>query len=225
MLMLDVKAHMRILTTWFFHCHEWWHYIDSTHSCQIVRAKISHNKSSILHWDLKGFCPMQNPERVLSARAYRASERVERHRGWLVFLKTPEIILPSVLHVVFRSFLVFGKTSFTFVYSAYYRNTCLSASEGAQCFCKVTTTIYALKIQFTRSGTTHQIKTSQFLQLQSSHIQASPIKFEITKHTFFNSDKSDQTLRVSSVLTNHVNLCFYFIVNGNIPESAMYTVV
>lgn len=170
----------------FFSCHEWWHYIDSTHSCQIVRAKTSHNKSSIQHWGKKGFCPMQNPQRVLSARAHRALERVERHRGWLVFLKTPEILLPSVLHVVFRSFLVFGKTSFTFVYSAllcsiaYYRNTCLSASDGAQCFCKVTTIMYALKIQFTRSGTTQQIKTSQFLQLQSSHVQASPIKFEMT---------------------------------------------
>lgn len=77
----DAKAHMHILTTWFFHCHEWWLYIDSPHSCQIVRAKTSHNKSSIQHRGKKRIFPhTEPPERSVckSTQSFRESKETQR---------------------------------------------------------------------------------------------------------------------------------------------------
>lgn len=45
------RAHMHLLTTSYFHCHEWGPHTDSPHFCQIVGAKTSHNTSSIQCWE------------------------------------------------------------------------------------------------------------------------------------------------------------------------------
>lgn len=100
---------------------------------------------TMLRKTLSGFCTKQNPGGGLSVRACRVSEREskERQRGRLLFSEIQKsIVLPSVLHVVERSFLVFSKTSFTFVSPAllcsveYYRNPCPSVSDGDQSFWK-----------------------------------------------------------------------------------------
>ncbi len=42
----DVQPHMHLLTTSYFHSHEWGPHTDSPHCCQTVRAKTFHKMSS-----------------------------------------------------------------------------------------------------------------------------------------------------------------------------------
>lgn len=47
----DVQPHMHLLTTSYFHSHEWGPHTDSPHCRQTVRAKTFHNTSSIQCWE------------------------------------------------------------------------------------------------------------------------------------------------------------------------------
>lgn len=60
--------HMHLLTTSYFHSHEWGPHTDSPHCHQTVRAKTFHNMSSIQCWEKLFFrvCIKQNPQGGLS---------------------------------------------------------------------------------------------------------------------------------------------------------------
>lgn len=86
----DVQPHMHLLTTSYFHSHEWGPHTDSPHFRQTVRAKTFHNTSSIqcreklflvfaLSRTLREVC-------LRAARAKRASEKaLARKRNGLLF--------------------------------------------------------------------------------------------------------------------------------------------
>lgn len=130
----------------YFYCHEWGPHTDGPHSCQIVRAKASHNTSFIQCWE-KHFLDFA-PNRTLGKVCLweHAELEGESKQKRIVRLDFPEIhksvVSPSVLHVVGRSFLVFRKNSFPFVSIASlcsledYSNVCPSVSDGDQGFCK-----------------------------------------------------------------------------------------
>lgn len=60
--------HMHLLTTSYFHSHEWGLHTDSPYCHQTVRAKTFHNTSSIQSWEklFFGVCIKQNPKEGLS---------------------------------------------------------------------------------------------------------------------------------------------------------------
>lgn len=79
----DVQPHMHLLTTSYFHSHEWGPHTDSPHCRQTVRAKTFHNTSSIQCWE-KLFLGLHRAEpsgrSVFRLQEHRALQR-ERETG------------------------------------------------------------------------------------------------------------------------------------------------
>lgn len=109
----DVQPHMHLLTTSYFHSHEWGPHTDSPYCCQTVQAKTFHNTSSTQCSEklCLGFAPSRTlGEDMVCLRGCKSIERfrgraVEKER-WFSFLRNLEsyVILPSALHVVCSSF-------------------------------------------------------------------------------------------------------------------------
>lgn len=115
----DVQPHMHLLTTSYFHSHEWGPHTVSPHCCQRVRAKTFHNMSSTQCREkvFLGFAlsRTRREDRVCLQAARELQRELWRKKDGSPFLRNLEssVILPSVLHVVSCSFYTMFAKSFT----------------------------------------------------------------------------------------------------------------
>lgn len=131
---------MHLLTTSYFHCHEWGPHTDSPHSCQIVRAKTFHNTSSIRCWEkpFLGFAPNRTLGEVClgeHAEPQRASSRNREAGCFSQKSRRASYYLRSFMWSKCL-FLSWAELVILVFPTLFCRNTCLSVSDGDCSICK-----------------------------------------------------------------------------------------